>query len=974
MSTERDAGVDEDPRQFASFGPFRLFPSARLLEQDGMRVELGGRALEILLVLVEHAGVVVSKAELMSSIWQSTTVVEGVVRTHICHLRKVLGDGAHGARYITSVAGRGYCFVAPVVRTVQALPSSDTSNAPESALPVGKAAYLLPPRLARMAGRHSFVQSVVAQLAEHRFVTILGAAGIGKTTVALSVAHSLLEDFKGAVRFIELGSVMDPALVATTVASALGVTVHADEALPSLRAFLREKRVLLILDNCEHVADSAAQLTEHLFLHAPYVHLLTTSREALRVEGERVRRLDPLETPEEYSGMSADLVQTFPAVQVFLERAAASGWSGDFGDDDVPVVAEICKRLDGVALAIEHAASFVGECGLHGTAMMLEDRLRLLWQPGRRTAPLRQQTLHALVAWSYDRLPERERIALRRLSVLLASFSFDAAKAIALDTDEAGESFHEILNELVSKSLLSSLVEGGSVVYRMLQTTRVFALERLTESDELYRVSLRHAMFFAKRLGSAAGVPRVASDLANVRAALKWCYSSAGGRGIGAPLAAAAAWMLLDFGLVSECHNWCREALGALEAHEARTLVELNLQDAITVAGMYSASGLDGSLRVFLDRGLELARTLTAGDHELRLLGNLSNFLIRTGDWRGALEVAKVNLEATKGAETASTLRAQWMLALSHHLCGNLALAEDHFDTGFRLAGALGEAPMLFFRHSHAVLTLARTMWLRGAPDRALRLARPIIDQAGNVAHPVEKCIVLLLAAPILVWNEDWSEAQRLADMLMEHVEIHSLASHRGVAMFLQGQLLVKTGRNQEGCNLLRSAATELQATGNASHATDLASALAEGLAAIGALDEALDAIERGIEIAKNRGGTWDMPDLLRQMGVLLATRRPVDAQVVDETLSSAIELARSQGAAMLELRAATVLARERLKRGESTDGLRALAALCAKFTEGFETRDFLAARELLEQPVEHPRHQIAQGAGTPLDLRETRA
>jgi hypothetical protein len=570
--------------------------------------------------------------------------------------------------------------------------------------------------------------------------------------------------------------------------------------------------------------------------------------------------------------MNADTVQTFPAVQVFLERAAASGWSGDLTDDDVPVVAETCRRLDGVPLAIELAASFVGQCGLQGMAAVLDDRLRLLWQRGRRTAPPRQQTLHALIAWSYDRLLERERIVLRRLSVFVGSFPFDAAKAVVLEGGDSDESLLEIMNELVAKSLLSASVEDSAVVYRLLETTRVYALERLAESGELERTSLRHALLFAGRLEHTTAVReaeparRQASDLGNVRAALKWSLSSPVGHSAGAQLAAAAR-MLLDRGLVTECHDVCRQALDVLGPGDTGTLVELALRDALAVSAMYSTRGMGDDLRLTLVRGLELARALGGGDREVRLLGLLNGFLIRIGDWSGALEVAKQSMAATHLAPTAGTVRAHWMLALSHHCCGNHALAQEHCEAGLRLAATSREEPMMHFRLPQVLLTLARTQWLRGQPDRAASMARQVIDEANSLNHPVDKCVALLLCEPIFVWRGEWTDAERLLDMMDEHVERYSLTSHRGVAMALRGELLVKAGRPREGCSLLRTAHSRLQAARNASHDTYVASALAEGLAATGALDEALGTIEGAIDEAKRRGGLGICPSCCASKG-----------------------------------------------------------------------------------------------------------
>ena len=938
MATGGDKNVEQDRGEFAVFGPFRLLPSERSLERDGVPVEIGGRAFDILVELVGQAGKVVGKSDLISSIWRDTTVVEGVLRTHVCSLRKALGEGDGGARYITSVAGRGYCFVAPVVRArIDARASLSSDSATTVASVVREAVSSLPPPLARMAGRAETTLTVVAQLMAHRFVTILGAAGIGKTTVAVAVGHTLLDDFGGAVRFIELGSVTDPAQVAPTVASTLGVPTQTDDPNESLRAFLQDKRVLLILDNCEHVVNAAADLAERLFLHAPRVHLLITSRESLRVQGEYVHHLRPLETPMDHVGLNADSVQTFPAVQVFLERAAASGWSGELTDRDVPIVAETCRRLDGVPLAIELAASFVGPYGLQGLPALLDDRVWLLLQRGRRTSPLRQQTINALIAWSYDRLPEHERTVLRRLSVFVGTFSDNTAKAVAFDGDDSSKLLPQVMNELIAKSLLSIIVEDGAVVYRLLETTRICMLERLAESGEFERVSLLHAKLFAECVDRAA-------DLGNVRAALKWSLSSPIGYAVGVRLAAAAARLLLNLGLVTECHDWCRKALHLMEERDKGTLVELALVDALAASTMYSTRGLDADLRSTLSHALELARALGSREHQVRLLGFLNAFLIRSGDWYEALEVATQSMAAAPGS-----VRAHWMLALSHHGMGNHALAQEHCEEGLRLASSSREEPMMHFRHPQVLMTLARTLWLRGQPNRSLALARRVTADENLLNHPVDKCVALLLGIPIFFWCGEHGEAERLVDIMTAHVEQYSLASHRGVAMALRGTLLVRTGRPQDGCTLLKAADSMLKTARNASHGAFLAAVLAEGLAATGSLNEALVTLGPAIEESQRRGGARALPELLRLKGVILASRSATDHREVDATLSSAIELARRQGALAWELRATTSLAHERLRRGGAADVLGDLSTIYSKFTEGLETPDLQAARVLLE-------------------------
>jgi predicted ATPase/DNA-binding winged helix-turn-helix (wHTH) protein len=952
VSIESAKRVTADRREFVAFGPFRFFPNERLLERRGAAVPIGARALDLLVALLERPGTVVSKTELISSIWPDVTVVEGVVRVHIYAIRKALGEGVNGARYISSVAGRGYCFVAPVHRGVSAPDVGELSPGSDASLRVPVESQSgLPPALSRMVGRNEVVQSLGEWLLEHRFVTIVGAAGIGKTTVAIATAHAILESFGGAVHFVELGSLAAPAQVAATVASSVGAPLHSDDVMASLRVFLVERRVLLLLDNCEHVIEEVATLAEYLFLHAPHVHLLMTSREALRVEGERVHRLLPLDTPSEYAGMSAEQVRAYPAVQVFLDRAAASGWSGELAEDDVPLVAWMCKHLAGVALALELAASFVGECGLKGTAAILDNRVRLLWQRGRRTAPARHQTLHALIGWSYDRLSRREREILRRASIFVGAFSADGVRAVSGEASESRESLVDLLNELASKSLLSSSVEDGVVVHRMLDTTRAYALERLCESGELEDISLRHASYvteFLERGHSRRAETTGSSCVANIRAALKWCLSTPACSVLGTRLAAAAAPLLLARGLAGECHEACRQALAALGSAAIETAVEVVLQEFFALTAMYSTRRVDGEVRAALTRAFELARTIGDTDLETRLRGTLNAFLIRIGDWREAFAVAEKSVAVAQNT-AAGALRIAWMLALSHHCRGNQIEAQRHCEAGLQMAMSSRETPMPFFRRSHAALTLARTLWLRGHADRAIALARQIIAEPETLTDPVEKCVALVLCEPIFLWHGAFAEAESLLDLLAHHVEQNSLWTHRGIALAMRGQLLVKTDRPEEGTKLLKSANPFLRQTGNASHATGFAGALAEGLGAMGEIEEALGVVDEGLEISRRRGGTWDTPELLRVKGLLQMRSARTARSEAGASLTAAIELARRQGAVALELQAAITLAREHRTSGD-TGAVDALADVCARFGHGMQCPHLRIAHELLEQ------------------------
>ena len=378
-----------------SFGPFRLFAANRLLEKDGTPVNLRGRAFDILLALVEHANQIVGKRDLVARVWPSLTVSEVSLRVQIAALRKALGDGQFGARYVINVNGRGYCFVTPIKGSVDVSPAADRS--PNR----GRAG--LPADLARVVGRDETVRAILEELDSRRFVTIVGPGGIGKTTVAASVGRQMLAAFDDAVYFADLGALSDDSTVPSLLASVLGVPVNSDNPVPAVLAFLRDRRLLLILDSCEHLVDFVAALTESIFREAPKVHILTTSRESLRIEGEHLHRLTPLNVPPKDPSLTAAKALTFPAVRLFVERAAACGSRFELNNTNAPIIAGICRRLDGIALAIELAAGRVNTYGAQRTAALLDSQCEISWR-GRRTAPPRHQTLGAMFDWSYNLL------------------------------------------------------------------------------------------------------------------------------------------------------------------------------------------------------------------------------------------------------------------------------------------------------------------------------------------------------------------------------------------------------------------------------------------------------------------------------------------------------------------------------------------------------------------------------------------
>src|SRR6202171_5298126 len=425
------------------FGCFRLSITERVLEKGGVRVRLGGRALDILIALVDRPTEVVSKRELIERVWPDLAVDEVSLRVHISALRKALGEGRSDRRYVNNVSGRGYCFVAPISRP--ASPPRPLRNSLAHS-PVG-----LPPSPTKMVGREETVRLISEELTARRFFTIVGPGGIGKTTVAIAVSHSMLAAFDGAVHYVDFGPLCTPSLVPNRVASTVGLPGNFDDPLAALPAFLRDRRMLLVLDSCEHLIETIAPLAERIFQAAPEVHILATSREPLQVEGEKVHRINPLAFPPDDAPSSAAHALTFSAVQLFVERAAADGSGFELNDADASIVSKVCRRLDGIALALELAAGRVGAYGIEGIESLLDGPCRLLWH-GRRTASPRHQTLSAMLDWSYNLLPESERVLLCRLSVFVGAFSLEAAQFVAAGNILEREQVAEAIAGLVAKS------------------------------------------------------------------------------------------------------------------------------------------------------------------------------------------------------------------------------------------------------------------------------------------------------------------------------------------------------------------------------------------------------------------------------------------------------------------------------------------------------------------------------------------
>jgi predicted ATPase/DNA-binding winged helix-turn-helix (wHTH) protein len=932
-----------------SFGPYSLIACERLLTKDGAPVILSARALDILIALVSRANEVVGKDDLLAQVWPDVIVEEGNLRLHVASLRKALEDGKDGARYITTLPGRGYCFVAPISR----------SNDQDTAFQAANTSFPhanLPGRIVGMVGRDDDVLRLSSLLNVSRFVTIVGPGGVGKTTVAIAIGNHLVEAFAGAVLFVDISALSDPKLLPAALASMLGLSVQSEDATPNLMLHLRDKRILLILDTCEHLVEAVADLASHIHIAAPNVQILATSREALRVEGEHVYRLDPLACPPDDAAITAALAQKYPAARLFVERAIASGAHLDLSDAEAAIVAGICRKLDGMALAIELAAMRVEAYGLRQTAALLDQRLNLLWV-GRRTAPPRQKTLQATLDWSYERLSDTERLVLRRLAAFVGHFTLDAALEVATSAPLDQTIVLRAIDCLVAKSMVTARPIEAMMYYRLLDITRAYVFEIVIGDVEFADLALRHATYYRQWLKQArtkwstlsTGVERAPyfAGINNVRAALEWCFSARGNVQVGIELAAAVSPVFLTMSLLPECHRWSQRAILALDDTTRGECEEMHLQAALGISSM-QMYGEDDPARVALNRSLAIAEKRGDVLHQAGLLGMLHMSYFRGGDFKIALDYARRcrGLAGTLDDPAAMAL-AHSVLGRSLQIGGDLAGARVELECLLEILGRSQWTSTIYLgydRHGFG----ARTLWLHGYPAQALERARQAIEDVERLHHPASHALVLVGAVAVFLWTGDLASAEKHIDSLIAHAEANSLEPLIAVGRCRKAELSIRRGNAKDGVESLQASLEMIHAVRYELLTTEFNISLAQGLAAVGRFGEGITLIDEAVRYVNINGDITYMPELLRVKGKLLLSIPRPNIDLAEMNLMQSLELSRRQCTRAWELRAATDLAALFAGRGQSERGRALLKPVFQQFAEGFDTTDLRAAERLL--------------------------
>lgn len=919
------------------FGEFRLLPHAGVLLHGDRVVRIGSRAFELLKILVERAGETVSREELMSRVWPTTTVVEENLKVQISALRHLLGDDA-GVQIVAD-PGRGYRFVGIVTSGVTAVAPSR-----------------LPRVTTRLFGRGDSLAAIVARLGAERLVTIVGAAGIGKTTLATAAARAGI----GADPvFVDLSSLADGKALPTMLAGLLGFPVTQADALSVLTNHFRKHAILLVLDNCEHILEAVAALVSELLASADTLRVLATSREPLRLPGEWIFRLTPLGIPPGPVHDEADATH-YPAVELFVDRVMAQADGFQFTPEDWPAVADICRRLDGIPLAIELAAAALPNMGMANLSAHLRQSLDAA--VGARGAPDRQATLHAALDWSYRLLSEGERRMLSRLGVFGGTFTLAAAMEVAGD-DEVGADPLRVFVALADKSLVNVNMAGGEVRYRLLLMTREFALAQM-DPQEVRAARRRHAVHQLRRLAEeearhsdedrAVGISVYGAMIEDIRAALDWALGPDGDVALAAQLIAESTVAWYQLSLSWEGKERADRVLSrVVELSDPR--LELRVRGARCVGMNYSLGAAPATAAAFAEL---LAQAEDLQDRSYRLMGHwgLWGADMYAGRFRDGLRRSEVCGELAGMTGRPSDLAiATFMRIQPTASIGRLREARADAERALNLyespGGASGIVRVQFDPRMAVRAIRCRIMWMQGYPDQAVAEARACLSEADRTGHALSRSYALLDGiAQIALLVGDLDEAEWA---VLEHRRVCEDygANPRAFAANFGMQAAVAAARNPraEAQEMLLEALEEHPENRFPLRFPFLIGPMAQALAEGGRPREALRVLETTLAGLARDPDHWCRPELLRaraQVRLLLggdATRKKVEADL-DEALSMSLE----QEAHAVALRAATDMAF--FSRTGEDRGLWAgrLREAVETFDEGFSTADYRRAVAVL--------------------------
>ena len=780
----------------------------RRLLVDGQPVVLGARAFDVLQALIEQPGRVVSKERLFERAWPGLIVEENNLQVQVSALRKLLGSKA-----IATVPGRGYSFTAALVDRRDQTPR-----------PMAPPAHNLPLRVNSFIGREQALVETEALIETTRLLTLVGAGGIGKTRLALQLAANVLDRFADGVWFVELGPLRDGRLIAQEVALALDVKESNRQTLQqALAAHVMERRLLLVLDNCEHLVDACAELVGHLLQAGPHLRILATSREPLHVAGESSYQVPALSLPDAQGESSDGGMLDCEAVRLFCERAAAVNREFQVTRENALEVAEICRRLDGVPLALELAAVRVRALPVETIRLRLADCFQLLTH-GDRTSLPRHQTLRACIDWSYAQLTESERAVLQRLTVFAGSWTLEAAEAVGAAGDIEASDVLDLLTRLVDKSLVET-VRGGHR-YRMLETVRQYADEQLARTGEADEARKRHLDFYLalaaeiepKLYGPEQQVwlARLDAEQENIFAAMQTCGRIAGGGRAALTLVhRIERWMIVR-GLLEMAHRVTTTALlrddaQARDRLRGRALWIASECDYFLGRYAMARTGVEESLAIARESGdmVNLAEALRLLGYVLRADGDPAQ---ARQHFREALRIARAS------GDKRGLPRALNGLAELHRGEHEFDAAIPYYEEALALDRALGDQRGIAVQLGNLALLYVTL----GHADRARALLRESLEIADEIGSSQLRQNALEGCAGLANLLARWEVAARLLGAVEIYAHRSGFFREPADAQFVAS--LTAATRDALGASALEAA----QAAGRA---LDSESAIAEARA-----------------------------------------------------------------------------------------------------------------------------------------------